>query len=276
MKKSVLKSVSVILSVLMIISLSAFCASAFSYEHDPLDNPKAMADIIVNENAVYGFSPNPDSTRLGVYANALDWTDPEQVAAARAQRIEYHAKNAELYKIIEDGRANGESTEEIARKVSQRRNELRLEAYKDDPAGLALVKQSNLETYGDESGPTAEWLYEKYGDWQTVIDKACSSNAGMDACLGLYDEMYYTYGLEESELPDEPASTDTADVPVTPEVVAAPEDETQDDAVTAGIPQTVSAEQKTPPTGDSGAIVALSAVSLITLGVTIATKRKKK
>ena len=91
MKKSILKSVSVILSVLMIISLSAFCASAFSYEHDPIDNPKAMADIIVNEDAVYGFSPNPESTRLGVYATALDWTDPEQVAAARAQRVEYRS-----------------------------------------------------------------------------------------------------------------------------------------------------------------------------------------
>lgn len=266
MKKSVLKSVSVILSVLMIISLSAFCASAFSYEHDPLDNPKAMADIIVNEDAVYGFSPNPESTRLGVYATALDWTDPEQVAAARAQRVEYHAKNAELYKIIEDGRANGESTEEIARKVSQRRNGIRLESYKDDPAGLALVKQSNLETYGDESGPTAEWLYEKYGDWQTVIDKACSSNAGMDACLGLYDEMYYTYGLEEPELPDEP---------LTPVVVEAPEEEVQGDAVTAGSPKTASSEQKTPPTGDNGAVIALSALFMSAVCTAVIAKKPK-
>ena len=39
--------------------------TGFSYEHSPLLNSKAMEDIIVNENAIYGFSPNPDSRRLG-------------------------------------------------------------------------------------------------------------------------------------------------------------------------------------------------------------------
>ena len=40
----------------------------FSYEHDPRENPEAMKDIVENADAVYGFSPNPESTRLGVYA----------------------------------------------------------------------------------------------------------------------------------------------------------------------------------------------------------------
>ena len=34
------------------------------YIHNPMDNPKAAADIIVNPQAVYGYSPNPDSARL--------------------------------------------------------------------------------------------------------------------------------------------------------------------------------------------------------------------
>ncbi len=195
------KYISVLIStVLILISVSpAFSAfAAFQYEHNPMDNPKAAQDIVENSDAVYGFSPNPQSKRLGVYADAIDWTDEAQVADAREQRAAYHEKNKELYKMIEDGLNNGDSMEKIARAVSTRRNEIRLEAYKDDPEGLARVKQSNLETYGNENGPTPDFLYEKHGSWQTVIEKACSTNAGMDACLGLYDEYYYTYGIADT------------------------------------------------------------------------------
>ena len=86
--------------------------------------------------------------------------------------------------------------------MSQKRNENRLAAYKDDPEGLAIVRKSNLETYGNEDGPTADFLYEKYGSWQTVIEKALSTNAGMDACLGFYDECYDTYDIVD-RLPEE-------------------------------------------------------------------------
>ena len=165
----------------------------FAYENDPRDNPRAMEDIVENPDAVYGFSPDPDSTRLGAYADAIDWSDPEQVADARAQREEYHESMSELYGMIETMLGEGKNVEEIARAVSGRRNELRLEVYADDPEGLELAKQSNLETYGDENGPSADSLYEKYGSWQTVLEKALSTNMGMDACLGLYDEYYYTY-----------------------------------------------------------------------------------
>ncbi|MBR1523359.1 MAG: hypothetical protein IJ641_02765, partial [Lachnospiraceae bacterium] len=43
--------------------------TGFAYAHSPLLNAKAMEDIIVNENAIYGFSPNPESKRLGEYAS---------------------------------------------------------------------------------------------------------------------------------------------------------------------------------------------------------------
>lgn len=171
----------------------------FAYENDPRENPRAMADIVENPSAVYGFSPNPESTRLGKYADAIDWTDPEQVAAARAEREAYHESMSGLYRMIEDMLHEGKNVEKIARAVSQRRNELRLEAHADDPEGLALVKQSNLDTYGDEMGPSADSLYEKYGSWQTVLEKALSTNMGMDACLGLYDDYYYTYDIEGAQ-----------------------------------------------------------------------------
>ena len=103
---------------------------------------------------------------------------------------------SELYRLIEDMLLEAKPVEEIARAVSQRRNELRLEAYADDPEGLELVKKSNLETYGDEIGPSADFLYKKYGSWQTVLEKALGTNAGMDACLGFYDAYYDFYDIE--------------------------------------------------------------------------------
>ena len=168
----------------------------FTYENDPRDNPRAMKDIVVNPDAVYGFSPSPDSVRLREYADALDWTDPDQVAEARALRQAYHDSVSELYRMIEDMLHKGDNVETIARAVSQRRNELRLESVADDPEALALTKKSNLEYYGNENGPTADQLYEKYGSWQTVLEKALGSNPGMDACLGFYDEYYDYYDFE--------------------------------------------------------------------------------
>ena len=166
------------------------------YEHDPRDNPNAMKDIVYNPEAVYCFSPSPDSTRLKDYVNAIDWTDPEQVADARAVREQYHESMKELYQIITDMLHEGKNVEEIARAVSKRRNEIRLESEKDDPEKLALTKKSNLDTYGNEDGPTPDQLYEKYGSWQKVLEKALGTNAGMDACLGFYDEYYELYDIE--------------------------------------------------------------------------------
>ena len=60
--------------------------TGFSYEHSPMENKKISGDIIVNPDAVYGFSPNPASARLGSYA-ANDWSDGAYVNTARRERI---------------------------------------------------------------------------------------------------------------------------------------------------------------------------------------------
>ena len=164
----------------------------FSYVHDPRTNPEAMKDIVENADAVYGFSPNPESTRLGSFA-AFDWTDPAFVAQAREERIAYHESLESLTDILYRMMDEGASIEEMARAVSIERNRLRLASYEDNPEGLAEVKKSNLETYGHEDGPTPDELYEKYGSWITVLQKSFSSNMGMDACCGLYDEYYQLY-----------------------------------------------------------------------------------
>ena len=86
-------------------------------------------------------------------------------------------------------RAEGYSIEEIARKTNQLRNTNRLNDYINDPEGLARVKNRNILKYGNEDGPTAEYLFEKYGSWEKVIEKSMSANPGMDACCGLYDKI---------------------------------------------------------------------------------------
>ncbi len=167
-------------------------SSSFSYAHDPRENPAAMEDIIEDPEAIYGFSPDPKSTRLGGYAK-YDWTDPELVEKAREERIAYHDSMESMIDILYRMRDEGASTEEMARAVSAERNRLRMASHADNPEGLEEVKESNLKTYGHEDGPTPDELYEKYGSWTTVIQKSFSANMGMDVCCGLYDEYYPLY-----------------------------------------------------------------------------------
>ena len=189
------KAASAAAAILLIAVLVCSCACgkrAFSYVHDPRSCPEAMKDIVENPDAVYGFAPDPESTRLGSFAE-YDWTDPEFVEQAKADRRAYHESMESMTEILFRMRGEGASIEEMARAVSAERNRLRLAAYENDPEGLEKVKQSNLETYGHEDGPTADELFEKYGSWQLVIQKSFSAHLGMDACCGLYDEYYSLY-----------------------------------------------------------------------------------
>ena len=164
----------------------------FRYQHDPRQCPEAMKDIVENPDAVYGFSPDPQSKRLGSYAE-YDWTDPDFVAEAKKERKAYHDSFSTMTDIVNKMTAEGASEEAIARAVSTERNRLRLAAYDNNPEGLAEVKKSNLETYGHEDGPTPDEQYAKYGSWKLVMQKAFSANLGMDAVCGLYDDYYEEY-----------------------------------------------------------------------------------
>ncbi|MDO4537527.1 MAG: InlB B-repeat-containing protein [Coriobacteriales bacterium] len=187
----------------------------FSYEHNPLYNPSCMRDVVVNPDAVYGFSPNPDSGSLTKYA-AYDWTDPEVVAQAQKDRLDYFATMQEMTDLMESMLGEGKSIEEIARAVSAKRNEIRMASYKDDPEGLAAAKAHNLKQYGNENGPTPEFLFEKYGSWEGVLDHAFSTNSGMDACCGLYDMNYNKYVIF-GQIPQCSVSFDTAGQAEAPE-----------------------------------------------------------
>jgi len=183
-----------VLTLMIALCLCACVSTSqkFSYVHDPRMNAEAMKDIVENPDAVYGFSPDPQSKRLGTYAK-YDWTDPAFVADAKEQRLEYHASLKTMYDMLNKMTAEGKSVEQIARTISAERNRLRLAAYDNDPQGLADIKKSNLETYGHEDGPTADEMLAKYGSWEIVLQKAFSTNMGMDAVCGLYDDYYQEY-----------------------------------------------------------------------------------
>ena len=161
----------------------------FKYKNNPMDNPKAARDIIENSDAVYGFSPNPDSTRIGKFANKIDWTDPQQVEIAKQTRLEYHVNNEQM---LDNLYKQGYSTEDIARKMVNGRNANRLNSYleKGDMEGYEIARKSNIDTYQNANGPTPELMLKKYGSWEDVINASVSSNPGMDACVGLYDKYH--------------------------------------------------------------------------------------
>ena len=207
------RSLAVWLAIVLAIGLSfsSWAANGFRYQHDPRENPAAMRDIAEDENAVYGFRPS-ETGRLKLYADA-DWSDPAVVEQGRQDRIAYHESIASMYVLLEEMEAQGCSVEEIARAVSTRRNEIRLEAYADDPEALAALKARNLEKYGHEEGPLPDELYAQYGSWDRVLEKAFNPNAGMDACLGLYDDYYFLYvalGDVPADLPEQDDSPGTA------------------------------------------------------------------
>lgn len=203
MKTTLFKKLAVIPAAVILVfyfSLVSFAANGFKYEHDPRLNPSAMADVVEDEKAIYGFRPS-ETGSLKAYA-AYDWSDPEIVAQGRQDRIAYHESMSEMYDIFENMTAEGKDIEAIARAVSTKRNELRLAAYKDDPEGLAQVKERNLEKYGHEEGPLPEEQFAKYNSWEMVLKKAFSTNSGMDACLGLYDDYYHLY-VASGEITDD-------------------------------------------------------------------------
>ena len=169
--------------------------TGFKYEHNPSDNPKVLQDAIEDPKAVYGYSPNPESNSIGGYATKIDWSDPMAVNGAAKRRIDYHVNNDNISELIIKMKSEECSVEDIAKAANEQRNLNRLNDYINDVDGLKLVKERNLVKYGNENGPTAEFLYNKYGSWETVIEKTMSANPGMDACCGLYDKYFHLYDL---------------------------------------------------------------------------------
>lgn len=191
MKKTIKIGFSILLfSIMLMCSCKKYVQiGKYKYLNDPRINKAAMVDIEVDNNSIYGFVPSKDSKRLAEYAN-FDYSNKSQVEEMRNRRIKYHDQYKEMYEKWKELQKQNKTAEEIAHIISPMRNKIRFDSYGDDLASIEILKKSNLETYGNEYGPTPEQLYEKYGDWEIVTLKAFSANSGFDACLGLYDDEY--------------------------------------------------------------------------------------
>lgn len=201
-----IKHLIIVLTILFSSSLAfTFTANAEEfkgYVHNPEINCSVTKSVKKDPNAVYGYSPRADQGTLKQFAD-LDWSDPEIVGEAKANREAYFLQYRTMYDKLVEMYNEGKTAKEIAEVVCPMRNQIRLDSYKDDKEGLARVKQRNLEQWGREEGPTVDQLYAKYGSWEKVVVKAFSENAAMDACLGLYDDrIEYYILLENYELHD--------------------------------------------------------------------------
>ena len=164
----------------------------FQYKHNPSDNPKVLADAIEDPSAVYGYRPRSDGS-LSMFADA-DWNNPIAVEGYKRDRIAYHNRNeGAAIQIVKEMSAKGASTEDIARAVNQYRNQSRLNAYIDsdgniiNPKGYnAALERMELRSYDNliKQGKTPE----------QIIESATRGNPAMDACVGLYDEYFDSYG----------------------------------------------------------------------------------
>lgn len=159
---------------------------------NPLDNSKIAKEIEGNTEAVYGYSPKKESA-LNKFE--VDWTNGDEVAYARSERIKYHEKiqqkRIQLEQDIKNLQNDGLSMEEIARLKVKERNQGRMETYikSNNLDGLNAMKERNILEYGRAEGPTPEQLFKKYGFmgrcdiWQF---KNKSSNGCLDRIISQY------------------------------------------------------------------------------------------
>jgi hypothetical protein len=141
------------------------------------------SDLVPNSAGVYGYVPTPES-QFHSSKWPVDWTNPNQVANARTTRLDYHVGLEKKKQLIENLRKEGMSTDDIAKKIVNSRNQDRLSHYKS-PEALDVVYKRNLEKYGDKMGPTYESQLSKYGSSDEVINAALRTNDSMDILTGI-------------------------------------------------------------------------------------------
>lgn len=91
-----------------------------------------------------------------------------------ADRSDYERDVRALAEEVKHRRAEGQSSEQIARALVHKRNLLKASYRReDDPSLVALMEARNLARYGNALGPDADAQYRKYGDWDLVIEAAC-------------------------------------------------------------------------------------------------------
>ncbi len=159
------------------------CACTPSAPSDPsYETPTVPADLQPDAQGVYGFTPKP-GTQFASSPPWPDWTDPQQVAAAREVRLGYHQGLADEVAWVDGMRQKGVADEDIARQLVDIRNQTRMSKYAEDK--LPMLYERNEREYGNKFGPSYESLLDKYGSADQVIKAGTRSNAAMDVLTGV-------------------------------------------------------------------------------------------
>lgn len=90
-------------------------------------------------------------------------------------RLAYEAEVKDLAKLRDSLRAQGKSSEEIARAMHEARRQLGIK-YKDmtPPDILKRINERNIVKYGDPLGPTIEYFIKQNRTWDQIIETSIS------------------------------------------------------------------------------------------------------
>jgi RHS repeat-associated protein len=146
--------------------------------------PSKLPDgIYADSKGVYGYLPKQGSR----YDNEIyDFTDPDFVSRNRQIRLDYVEGSKELEYAIENMRSQGRSSEDIARRVVLQRNSQKVEARSlMTEAEVKLLEGPNIKRYGDPVGPTPDELFDKYGDWDVIIQSSMKKDPEINILLGI-------------------------------------------------------------------------------------------
>ena len=137
--------------------------------HRVQNNATAMADIIEDKNAVYGFRPSS----TGNYAEyaSLDWSDKAVIHSILDERQAFYDKFEPAFRRLLEMLLDVNTTEEIVRELN------------------TLCVTENIY---DSELPVDD-LYDEYGTWEAVLVQLMDVHPGLDACIGLYDKNYCIY-----------------------------------------------------------------------------------
>ena len=126
------------------------------------------------------------ASEAGLFTRLLRWlgfgkkVTPVAQEGVAALRQAYEAEVRALAIKAAQMRADGHSVEEIARELHAERRALGIK-YKDvtPPEILQKILERNRQVYGDELGPTIEWLRAQGKSWEQIIESA-SRPGGQD------------------------------------------------------------------------------------------------
>lgn len=127
--------------------------------------------------------PCPSADPVVCRIRVLPWGEK---AEAQQTRMRYHGLLEEMNRTQARMRAEGASTEEIARKLVDMRNGAKeITRAGMSPREVRVLEERNIAKYGNPLGPTADQLHAKYGSWQKVADASMRTSSEVDHALGL-------------------------------------------------------------------------------------------